>query len=990
MKDNVKILSFCAFRLLIINIGFFVLSTLQLQQAYAGTLNIFQKDSLQIIQKLELAEQALSEDQPEQSIRLAMETLNESQTDEWSGGEARSHLLLGRGYFQEQAYSLGMEHMLRAASIFEELNLQPALINSYFYLGKLLMDWPAYDLSLEYFKKAGQLTNKAENPDLSARLYQLMGEVHLRQNNWMAAIKAARKAEPLVEPEDRELWLSVHAHLSLAYTRLNQLDSALYFALEEKEYVSQKGNLPQQFSVYNKLSYLYRLLGQHDLALQHLKQAEQLLKKADSEISAAQKVRFYNNLAVTLLIKGDRNLAEHYFNQSIQIALDQQMVKEEADTRNLLAAAYLSEDKIRSATNQADLSLELTQGTELDKSTAEAYRIKSEAALRGNDYRQSLVYEKNYYQALEKLESQQEKASAQLEQEERVAEQQEQTILDLIDNEEKQELRRQQLEMETKQQKQSLALQNSRLVLLQQEKELQRQLLEKQRLEQLQVNQALSLTQERLEAAEREKELEEMRRVRERQELSIRQQELEEQNRERELELLSTQNQAQDRKLALEARNRDILQIGLLVALLFIFLILYTLYRRNRDNQKLKEQQQLIQQKNEELCASEEELKQNMDQLQFTQEVVAKQKEMLQVTGNFGVWEYNLSSEKINCNDQFLKMLGLSSEEFSGAISFWKKRVHPEDLSEFEKQFENCLRGKEVSTLQYRINSSDSGERIVDTAMRPVYDQGELVSLVGVIMDITHIKENETVLAQKNEDLKKINSELDHFVYRTSHNLRAPLASVMGLVNLMENIDSKEEQREYLNHISSSMVKLDETIQEINNYSKNARLELKLEKVNLRNLVQDIYETLLFMRAVDAVDFSLEIPESLEIISDASRLKIIFNNLLSNAIKYVHPTTGECKIRVAAAIMKGKVEIIVADQGMGIPEEYQEKIFEMFFRATNAAPGSGLGLYIVKEAVNKLDGSIRLESKSGKGTIFYLSLPMLEAREEEVTQLKAV
>ena len=481
-----------------------------------------------------------------------------------------------------------------------------------------------------------------------------------------------------------------------------------------------------------------------------------------------------------------------------------------------------------------------------------------------------------------------------------------------------------------------------------------------------------------------------MRQNQERQDLLIRQQQLEEQNRLREMELLSAQNQAQDKELELEAKNRNYLQMGLLAALLLIILILFSLYRRNRDNKKLKEQQTLIRQKNEELSSSEKELKQSMDQLQLTQEVVAKQKEMLQVTGNFGVWEYNLVNEKIHCNDQFLKMLGLSADEFSGALSFWKKRIHPDDLAEFEKQFERCLQGEEVSTLQYRLNSPDRGERYVNAAMRPVFNRGKLTSLVGIVMDVTHIKENEAVLAQKNKDLEKINSELDHFVYRTSHNLRAPLASVMGLVGLMEHVDSKEEQQEYLKHISSSMVKLDETIQEINNYSKNARVELKLEKVNLRDLVMDVYETLLFMRGEDAVDFSLEIDESMTIFSDTSRLKIIFNNLLSNAIKYVHPITGECKIRITAQVLKGKVEIMVADQGMGIAEEYQEKIFEMFFRATSAAPGSGLGLYIVKEAVNKLDGSIRLESKKGEGTTFYLSLPLLEAREEEVSQLKAV
>ncbi|MFP4505057.1 MAG: ATP-binding protein [Cyclobacteriaceae bacterium] len=960
------------------------------QQLYALHFQEIYQDSVQIMQKLDLAEAAIADQRQEDANRLATEALQASQTSRWSPGEARSHLLLGQAHSLQKELSPGLEHLLRAAYHYETLGQQQGMAEAFFHLGRLLIDWPAYELALKYLDKAAQLAQQVKSPDLQARLYQLIGEVHLRQNNLAAAIKATRKAELLLTPETSKLWLSIQTQLSLAYTRLGQLDSALYFALKENALVSQKGDLSQQFSVCNKVAYLYRLLGQPDTSLDYLRQAELLLSKNKNDLSPAQQVTLLNNLAVTLLINEDFLQARSYFDQSVRTALDYWLLKEEADTRNLLAAAYLAEGKFSLAEAQSELVLEMKDNADLLKPVAEAYRIKSEVALRNNDYRRSLAYEKRYYQTLARLEVQQEEATAKLKASGKLAEQQEQTILDMIDNEEKQALLRRQLELETRQQRQALALQQSQVELLQQEKKLQQQQLEKQLLEQLQVKQALSLSRERLQAAEREKELEEMRSTRERQELLIRQQQLEEQSRKREMELLEAQNLAQNKELALETKNRNYLQLALMSALAFIILILFFLYRRNQDNKMLKEQQQEIQQKNEELRASEEELKQNMDQLQLTQEVVAKQKEMLQVTGNFGVWEYNLANEKIICNEQFLKMLGLGADDFSGALDFWKQRIHPDDLPEFEQQFDKCLNGEEVSTLQYRINSPKRGERYVNAAMRPVYDHEELISLVGVVMDVTHIKENEAALAQKNEDLEKINSELDHFVYRTSHNLRAPLASVMGLVSLMEQVDSKEEQSVYLKHISSSMVKLDETIQEINNYSKNARVELNLEEVNLIELVKDVFETLLFMRGKESVEFSLDIPDSLRIISDASRLKIIFNNLLSNAMKYVHPVTGDCKIRVAATVLKGKLEIMVADQGMGIPEEYQSRIFEMFFRATNAAPGSGLGLYIVKEAVNKLNGSIRLESREGEGTTFFLSLPLHEAREQDVSQLEAV
>jgi signal transduction histidine kinase len=175
--------------------------------------------------------------------------------------------------------------------------------------------------------------------------------------------------------------------------------------------------------------------------------------------------------------------------------------------------------------------------------------------------------------------------------------------------------------------------------------------------------------------------------------------------------------------------------------------------------------------------------------------------------------------------------------------------------------------------------------------------------------------------------------------------------------------------------MEKSIHKLDATIHEINDYSKNARLEVAKEEIDFQKLFDGIIENLAYMEGASKISIELQVCAADVFHSDKSRLLVIFNNLLSNAIKYHDFGKELLFIKIQVAIEPSGAFISIADNGLGISPEYQERVFEMFFRATEQSSGSGLGLYIVKESVSKLQGTISLQSEPSQGSTFTIVLP---------------
>lgn len=252
-------------------------------------------------------------------------------------------------------------------------------------------------------------------------------------------------------------------------------------------------------------------------------------------------------------------------------------------------------------------------------------------------------------------------------------------------------------------------------------------------------------------------------------------------------------------------------------------------------------------------------------------------------------------------------------------------------------------------------------------------------NVFGFISILTDISENISIarkLAEQNQELASTNQELDWLVYCISHDLRAPLASILGLVEVANIEENIADIHTCLGKITEYVERLDNFIHEIMDYSRNKRLEVDYEAIDLEKVVADIIDSLYYMQHQRNITVTTRFSHpGKAFMADARRLKIMLANLLSNAIKYANPAQERPRVEVQLTCLPGSYVLQVADNGVGIEKQYIDRIFEMFYQADKHAVGSGLGLYIVAQAVKKLKGSIEVRSERWKGTCFTVTLP---------------
>ena len=230
------------------------------------------------------------------------------------------------------------------------------------------------------------------------------------------------------------------------------------------------------------------------------------------------------------------------------------------------------------------------------------------------------------------------------------------------------------------------------------------------------------------------------------------------------------------------------------------------------------------------------------------------------------------------------------------------------------------------------------------------------------------------LLEDEQAELRKSNKELDKFIYSTSHDLKAPVASVLGLIAVARMDVMDEKTSEFLRLIEDRVTKLDGVIGNILSISKAKKTELKYEIVDFNALFADSIADVKFLADGKKIDIRYLESTSNRFLGDYSLTRMVLGNLLSNAVKYHSPHKPDPYIQVYFEKAMGKVSFVVADNGEGIDEAHHQKIFDMFYRASESSNGTGLGLYIVKETLARIGGSVELKSKKGTGTTFKITL----------------
>lgn len=249
----------------------------------------------------------------------------------------------------------------------------------------------------------------------------------------------------------------------------------------------------------------------------------------------------------------------------------------------------------------------------------------------------------------------------------------------------------------------------------------------------------------------------------------------------------------------------------------------------------------------------------------------------------------------------------------------------------------------------------------------PEANPDESVTWTGIMMDITEQKKNVS-------DLERRNFELNNFAYKVSHDLRAPLCSVKGLIALIKQGNDPASFSRYLDMIEGSIDRLDQFILNVLSHTRVANSTASASEINFEEIINAIFLDLNYMPSYDKVEKIIDL-KTKGFYSDENLIKEIFKNLISNGIKYQDQKKDNSFISIEVENNAERVLITYKDNGLGIEEGRVSKVFDMFYRASEQATGSGIGLYIVQQAIKKMQGKIEVQSKINEGTTFSIVLP---------------
>ncbi len=284
---------------------------------------------------------------------------------------------------------------------------------------------------------------------------------------------------------------------------------------------------------------------------------------------------------------------------------------------------------------------------------------------------------------------------------------------------------------------------------------------------------------------------------------------------------------------------------------------------------------------------------------------------------------------------------------------FLEQLSQKESIEEFEAKFERWDESETwVSISALEIESDDIA----------YYDI--------IFRDISEFKENL-------DELQRLNFELDNFVYHASHDIRSPLRSLMGLIDILKTESRPGEIRKIIDMITGSINRLDKFVVDLLAMSRDNRMqEPDAVPINFMVEVNNSITNFHHVYTTKNLEIRTKIIQWYPFHSDLTKIRIILNNLISNSIKYRKNLDTEFSfINIYIETSEKKAEITIEDNGEGIPKDKLQKIFDMFYRASENSEGSGLGMYIVKNVIKKLNAKIDVQSKEGEGTKFIINVP---------------
>jgi signal transduction histidine kinase len=354
------------------------------------------------------------------------------------------------------------------------------------------------------------------------------------------------------------------------------------------------------------------------------------------------------------------------------------------------------------------------------------------------------------------------------------------------------------------------------------------------------------------------------------------------------------------------------------------------------------------------------ERKQKEEKLRRSEALLLESQEIAQL----GTFQWNKDMTESIWTPQLFKLYGIEPYSVKVNLDFIATIIHPEDKDRFFKAYSQINADYGSYSMEYRIFTTDGRLRHMWARWKVVNNR-----LTGTVMDITERKE----LELKNAKLALRNDELDHFVYTASHDLRSPMNNIEMLTDLLSNDCNNPDNVElYVELLSKSITQLKNTLQDLTTVTEIHQAQKDL--VNLDELIEEVKVALFkeIEESAAVITTQLDIP-SVEIPKKHAR-SLLFN-LLSNALKFRAPDRT-LLIHMASGMHNGRIRLRLQDNGIGIREEDQAKVFMIFKRLNHQITGRGIGMYLVKRIIDLNNGTIQLESQENVGTTFHIEFPI--------------
>lgn len=374
-----------------------------------------------------------------------------------------------------------------------------------------------------------------------------------------------------------------------------------------------------------------------------------------------------------------------------------------------------------------------------------------------------------------------------------------------------------------------------------------------------------------------------------------------------------------------------------------------------------------------------EELESQIKQLQAKDNTIARIREFEFLADSVPqiIWTADTTGKATYFNKLWFDYSGWQPEDVM--VRSRDEVIHPDDLESYKQTWENCINEVCPFIGEFRLRRKDGMYRWHMLKAVPMKDdEGHVIKWFGSASDIHDRKTFEIDLANKNKELEVINSDLDNFVYTASHDLKAPVSNLEGLINAaFEEVKETcpENVTLLFDMMNTSVQKFKDTINDLTDLSRiQKNMEQDISSVSVKEMVEEF--RLQNEESIKATGAEIvEIFEKDTIHFSRKNFRSLVHNLLSNAIKYHNPERKPV-IELRTSVVNGQFVLTVKDNGLGFDMSKKDQVFKMFKRLHDYVEGTGLGLYIVKRIVSNAGGRVDAESTLGVGSVFTVFIPL--------------